>query len=132
MRQQTRGSDPARILPWCRARWRWFPPSPQGSPALPSACSGTHRTVLRQGLDAARVVVLDAAAGATFPVPLALDELLHLPILPDAGGELGSQVDQVNLGGRCQSRGCSMAPAPSLPPAAPGESSAGVGDPQRR
>lgn len=45
----------------------------------------THRAVLPQGLDAARVVVLDTAARVPLQVPLAQHQLLDLPVLPDAG-----------------------------------------------
>lgn len=86
---------------------------------LPPA-RGTHRAVLRQRLDAARVVVLHAAAGAALPVPLALDEALHLPVLADAGRELGPQVDQVDLeGGGAPGDapgGAPTSPARSCPP----------------
>lgn len=82
----------------------------------------THRAVLRQRLDAARVVVLHAAAGAALPVPLALDEALHLPVLADAGRELGPQVDQVDLeGGGAPGDapgGVPTSPASSCPPRA--------------
>lgn len=45
----------------------------------------THRAVLPQGLDAARVVILDTAARVPLQVPLAQHQLLDLPVLPDAG-----------------------------------------------
>lgn len=57
-----------------------------------------HRAVLPLGLDAARVVVLDAAARVPLQVSLPQHQLLDLPVLPDARRELGPQVDQVNLG----------------------------------
>lgn len=57
-----------------------------------------HRAVLPLGLDAARVVVLDAAARVSLQVSLPQHQLLDLPVLPEARRELGPQVDQVNLG----------------------------------
>lgn len=59
---------------------------------------GPHRAVLPLGLDAARTVVLDTAARVPLQVSLPQHELLDLLVLPDARRELGSQVDQVDLG----------------------------------
>lgn len=58
-----------------------------------------HRAVLPLGLDAARVVVLDAAARVPLQLTLPQHQLLDLLVLPDAGRELGPQVDQVDLVG---------------------------------
>lgn len=45
----------------------------------------THRAVLLQGLDAARAIVLDTAAGGALDVTLSPYQLLNLLVLPDAG-----------------------------------------------
>lgn len=78
-----------------RARGAWRPPP--------------HRAVLPLRLDAARVVVLDAAARAPLQAPLPLHQLLDLLVPPDAGRELGPQVDQVDLWGEGVSSGPALA-----------------------
>lgn len=59
----------------------------------------TYRTVGAQRLHAARVVVLNAAARLSLQVFGLLDETHDLPVLTNAGGEFGPQMDQVFLKG---------------------------------
>ena len=68
------------------------------SPRLGQAEGRPYRAVFPLGLDAARVVVLDTAARVPLKVSLPKHQLVDLLVLPDAGRELGSQVDQIDLG----------------------------------
>lgn len=71
------------------------PQSEGGHYQLSESCS--YRAILTQSLNTTRVIILDTAARVTLFLPFFLNQLLNLLVLPDTGGELGSQMDQVNL-----------------------------------
>lgn len=71
------------------------PQSEGGHYQRSESCS--YRAILTQSLNTTRVIILDTAARVTLFLPLFLDQFLNLLVLPDTGGELSSQMDQVNL-----------------------------------
>lgn len=57
----------------------------------------THRTVRTQSLHTSRIVVLNTTARFSLHVSGFLDQLDNLSVLANAGGKLGSQVNEVFL-----------------------------------